>query len=31
MLLPRAIAFAVEQVARYLKGEPLQNVVTESY
>ena len=31
MLLPRAIAFAAEQVARYTKGEPLQNVVTGSY
>ncbi|MGC2162027.1 MAG: NAD(P)-dependent oxidoreductase [Silvibacterium sp.] len=31
MFLPRAIAFAADQVARYLKGEPLQNVVTGSY
>jgi hypothetical protein len=31
MLLQRAIAFAAEQVARYAKGEPLQNVVTGSY
>ncbi|MGC1361976.1 MAG: 2-hydroxyacid dehydrogenase [Silvibacterium sp.] len=30
-LVPRAIAFAAEQVARYLKNEPLQNVVTVSY
>lgn len=31
MFIPRAIAFAAEQVARYVKGEPLQNVVTGSY
>jgi phosphoglycerate dehydrogenase-like enzyme len=31
MLLPRAIAFAAQQVARYLKGEPLHNIVTGSY
>jgi len=31
MLLPRAMAFAATQVARYLTGEPLQNVVTGSY
>jgi phosphoglycerate dehydrogenase-like enzyme len=31
MFIPRAIAFAAEQVARYVKGESLQNVVTGSY
>jgi phosphoglycerate dehydrogenase-like enzyme len=31
MFIPRAITFAAEQVARYIKGEPLENVVTGSY
>jgi phosphoglycerate dehydrogenase-like enzyme len=31
MFIPRAIAFAAGQVARYARGEPLQNIVTGSY
>ncbi len=31
MLIPRAIGFAAQQVARYIKGEPLQNIVTGNY
>ena len=31
MFLPRAIDFAAGQIARYLKGEPLLNIVTGHY
>jgi phosphoglycerate dehydrogenase-like enzyme len=31
MLLSRAISFAAQQVARYIKGEPLENIVTGNY
>jgi len=31
MFLPRAMQFAAEQVARYVKGEPLKNVVEGRY
>jgi phosphoglycerate dehydrogenase-like enzyme len=31
MFLPRAIDFAAGQISRYLKGEPLMNVVTGHY
>lgn len=31
MFIPRAIAFAAEQVTRYIRGEPLQNIVTGNY
>jgi phosphoglycerate dehydrogenase-like enzyme len=31
MFLPRAIAFAAEQLARYVKGEPLRNIVRGHY
>lgn len=31
MMLPRAIAFAAQQVERYLAGQPLHNIVTGTY
>lgn len=31
MFIPRALAFAAEQVARYIRHEPLKNIVTGSY
>jgi phosphoglycerate dehydrogenase-like enzyme len=31
MFVPRAIEFATEQVRRYVKGEPLENIVTGHY
>ncbi len=31
MFLPRAIEFTAEQIGRYVKGEPLKNVVAGSY
>jgi phosphoglycerate dehydrogenase-like enzyme len=30
-MLPRAIAFAAQQVQRYIDGQPLQNIVTGAY